>query len=394
VEGLTFDEITSSVTALCARSADPFVAVLEHQRDELVQWLTAITAAPDQVAVPAVPWSSFEPYLPCLLTGNIPDTVNDPYFLGPIQDAVILYSWKHIVDRHLTSPVPRVSTFFSRYLDLIAPAIPTTNYLGFTPPPQLFSNAPFHFPIHGGWLLLPDWFSSFQIDLFVSPQACLWDRVPVDIQDVNFVVSLLRTVADYEALAHHQHTPVLAVSLLKAPAPSTTPPALALRASIAPPQREVIPIKAAPNKRPVLAPAPLAVLHQQIEATKRAHQQAMAALQAKLKSATSSNAAASLPPRHPARRPPPHEVINIDAAVSSPMKGLSFDAFKTSVKQYSPAPAEGGTSDHSNRYSSRQALFAQEQLQPIRWHKAVNGLLSPSRIARVALMNSKRSRVF
>lgn len=74
---------------------------------------------------------------------------------GPIQDAITLYTWHHIVDRYRTLSVVKAAKFFHRYLTLMPLAIHPTLYLGFQPHLTLFPNAPYHFPINGGWPLQP-----------------------------------------------------------------------------------------------------------------------------------------------------------------------------------------------------------------------------------------------
>jgi hypothetical protein len=101
--------------------------------------------------------------------------------------------WKHIVDKYLLSPVAKAVTFFTNYLELIAPALPAISYIGYRAPPELFPNAAFHFPIHRGWPLKPDWLSEFQIAQFISPQAALWAPSIVDIQSTGVVVPALQT---------------------------------------------------------------------------------------------------------------------------------------------------------------------------------------------------------
>jgi hypothetical protein len=45
--------------------------MMDQPRDDFVDWLAAGTAAPDVVAVSAVPWSSFAAEVPCLLTSDL-----------------------------------------------------------------------------------------------------------------------------------------------------------------------------------------------------------------------------------------------------------------------------------------------------------------------------------
>jgi hypothetical protein len=142
--------------------------MMDQRRDDFVDWLATVTA---------VPWLSFAAEVPCLLTGALPAQVEDPELLGTFQDAIVLYAWKHIVDKYLSSPISKAVSFFTTYLDLMASAIPAQSYIqsyiGFKAPPSLFPDAAFHFPIHGGWPLIPDWMSAFQIKHFISPQADL-----------------------------------------------------------------------------------------------------------------------------------------------------------------------------------------------------------------------------
>jgi hypothetical protein len=65
LEGILYDDITASVSALFTRSADHFISLLDTRRDDFVDWLAAVTAAPDVIAaVSAVPWSSFAADVP------------------------------------------------------------------------------------------------------------------------------------------------------------------------------------------------------------------------------------------------------------------------------------------------------------------------------------------
>jgi hypothetical protein len=119
-------------------------------------------------------------------------------------------------------------------------------YLGKHLPPELFLNAPFHFPIHGGWPLISDWCSSFQIKHFVSLQAQFWTSATVNIQDASFEVMPLGTVADEEAAAHQQRNPVLAASLHRTTVPSSHPPASAALVRV--PSHPMVPPPAAPPR--------------------------------------------------------------------------------------------------------------------------------------------------
>jgi hypothetical protein len=127
LEGLSFDDITGAVSAICSRSADSFVSLLEKQRDASVAWLAVATAAPAAIAVSIVPWATFQLALPDITTGTHPAPLDDPEPLGPVQDVITLYAWKHIVDRYLASPVARAVSFFTTYLDLIEAATPNNS---------------------------------------------------------------------------------------------------------------------------------------------------------------------------------------------------------------------------------------------------------------------------
>jgi hypothetical protein len=172
------------------------VSLLEQHRDALVDWLAVVTTAPEQVAVSVIPWARFAKLFPCPLTGDPPDNLEDPDLLGSFQNAVILYGWKHIVDRYLLSNVAKAVQFFNRYLELMTQAIPVISYAGTQLHPTLLPNAPYHFPIHGSWPLIPDWMSTFQIDHLVSPQARLWAPSTLDIQEQSLKAATLRTIAD------------------------------------------------------------------------------------------------------------------------------------------------------------------------------------------------------
>jgi hypothetical protein len=128
-----------------------------------------------------------------------------------VQDAIILYAWKCIINSYLASPVAQAVSLFMAYLDLATTAISSASYFGFQPPPELLPNAPFHFPIHGGWPLTPDWFSKFAIQHFlVSLQVMLWYLLTVGIQATYFVVPfVLQTDADKEPADRCQHTACL-----------------------------------------------------------------------------------------------------------------------------------------------------------------------------------------
>lgn len=381
LDGLTIDDITQSVQALCPRGAEPFVSLLEQRRDDFVAWLAVITAAPDQVAVSAVPWKDFAPYAPNLLTGDLPVMIEEPDLLGPIQDAIVLYAWRHIVDKLISSPVARVATFFHRYLDQVAPAIHATSYVGFQPPPVLYPNVPYHFPIHGGWPLLPDWFSSFIIAPILSPQAKLWAPSPVDIQDATFIASPMETLSDQEAAAHHQRTPQLAASLQRTTGISARVPQSALRS--ASPVRSP---GAAPGGQPAPAtirippalPDPQRHLQDKIREAERSHRQQMETLQAELDASKTTSPTRKEPA--PQRKTLFADQADLD---SQEEPFVPFDAFRI-VPQYSPAAASRSASpSRTDLFSAKQALFAQEQVQSIKWDEATAWTLdSPAQRAR------------
>jgi hypothetical protein len=98
----------------------------------------------------------------------------------------------------------------------MASAIPAQSYISFTAPPSLFPNAAFHFPMHGGWPLIPDcWKSAFQIKHFICPQADLWEPAVINLITKGYAVPVLQTVTDSEAEAHRHRTPPLPTLLLK-----------------------------------------------------------------------------------------------------------------------------------------------------------------------------------
>lgn len=57
-----------------------------------------------------------------MFAGALPTHVEDPELLGSFQDAIVLYAWRHIVDKYLLSSVAKAVSFFTTYLDLMAPA--------------------------------------------------------------------------------------------------------------------------------------------------------------------------------------------------------------------------------------------------------------------------------
>jgi hypothetical protein len=227
---------------------------MDTRRDNFVDWLAAVTAAPAVVAVSAVPWSSFAESVPVCLLVLFPRTWKIQSYSGPSKTPSFYtlgaYAWRHIVDKYLSSSIAIAVSFFTTYLDLMAPAIPAQSYVGFPAPPSLFPSATFQFPIHGGWPLNPDWMSALKLTHFASPQANLWEPSVIDLITPGYVVPVLQTVADSEAAEHRHRTPPLPASLLK-----SQPPALASKvpASTEPLVTSQVP---APTAAPTLAPAP------------------------------------------------------------------------------------------------------------------------------------------
>jgi hypothetical protein len=102
LDDLTFDEILESVKiAFNNKSSSVFIATLKRKRDELTEWLSIATSAPAELSIQAIPWASFAPVLPCVNSGVFPVIVGDPDLLGPIQDMLTLYTWRHIVDYYI-----------------------------------------------------------------------------------------------------------------------------------------------------------------------------------------------------------------------------------------------------------------------------------------------------
>jgi hypothetical protein len=132
LEHLTFDEILESIkVAFNNKSSAVFIATLERNRDELMDWLSVATSAPKDISVQAIPWASFASALPCVNSGVFPEIV-DPDLLGPIQDMLTLYMWRHLVGYYQVAPTARVAQYFHRYIERMRPAIPTTSYMGDT----------------------------------------------------------------------------------------------------------------------------------------------------------------------------------------------------------------------------------------------------------------------
>jgi hypothetical protein len=123
LDGLTDDKLIASVQALSNKGVNAFVEVIENHRDKLTTWLGFAIAAPTELAVQVIPWTAFAPFSPCDLSGCYPETVDDPDLLGPVQDMIVLCAWHHLVDRHLSTTVPKVARFFHHYLALMPPAI-------------------------------------------------------------------------------------------------------------------------------------------------------------------------------------------------------------------------------------------------------------------------------
>lgn len=337
--------------------------LLERRRDDFVNWLAVVTAAPLSVAVSVIPWASFAPILPSLTIGDIPESLEEPELIGPLQDALVLYMWKHIVDKYLSSPVAKAVAFFTTYLELIAPALPAISYLGYRAPPELFPNAAFHFPIHGGWPLKPDWLSEFQISQFVSPQAALWATSIVDIQSAGYEVPILQTLADQEAAEHLQRTPQLPESLKKAADRSKTPPS-ALKPSSSPLPSDP------PQPSPKLSATERAMQKQLADMAANFAKQ-LAAMQVQLQSAPERKSDKTK------KAPGATDIIDIDAEVTSPMKDLKFDPFHI-VKQYSPAISSENPKDRHTLQSAKQALFAQEIMQTTKWSEVLTWSLQSS----------------
>jgi hypothetical protein len=43
-----------------------------------------------------------------MISGTYPEMVDDSDLLGPVQDAIMLYAWKYVVDRYRTSLIVQV----------------------------------------------------------------------------------------------------------------------------------------------------------------------------------------------------------------------------------------------------------------------------------------------
>jgi hypothetical protein len=424
LEGLTVDELLASVQALSNKGVDAFVKVIETHRDELTMWLGVATAAPTKLALQVIPWKAFAPFSPCVLTGAHPETVEDPDLLGPLQDMITLYAWRHLVDRLLSTAIPKVARFFHRYLALMPPAIHPSSYLGFKPDPVMLPNAFYHFPINGGWPFNPNWCATFKNTHFISPQAKLWAPTLVDIQNKQFVAPLMSTFADREAEAHLISTPAMASSLTKAvpasalkiaPVPTALAPVLAPGPAPATALATLAAIATAPAHAPTVAPATAPALataqaadpavapvvdpaqpsvsvaeldpaSASVKAAQQDFDQRLADIEATYRAEVErlrSQKTVSFSPATVRRQ----EVIEIDQHVS-PTRNLPFDAFKT-VRQYSPAfTATGPKGQHngSETFRARQALFANEAAtQQIRWHESHGwSLESPADRARCA----------
>jgi hypothetical protein len=187
LENLTFDEILESVkVAFNNKSSTVFIATLERHRDELTDWLSVATSASEEISVQVIPWASFAPVLPCVNSGVFPEIVDEPDLLGPIQDMITLYTWRHIVDYYQIAPTARVAQYFHRYIERMRPAIPPTSYMGDQLDPVVLPNVPYHFPINGGWPFDPDWCDTFKMHHFTSPQAKLWAPSMIDVQHPPF----------------------------------------------------------------------------------------------------------------------------------------------------------------------------------------------------------------
>jgi hypothetical protein len=78
LDGLSFKDITEAVTAICSKSAEQFVSLLERSRDDFINWLAVVTAAPAFVAVSVIPWSTFSPVLPSITIGDLPESLDEP----------------------------------------------------------------------------------------------------------------------------------------------------------------------------------------------------------------------------------------------------------------------------------------------------------------------------
>jgi hypothetical protein len=236
-------------------------------------------------------------------------------------------------------------------------------------------NAPFHFPIHGGWPLLPDWFGELILSPFVSSQAMLWAQSPVDLQVPAFVAPMLRTVADRAADEHCQRTPPLPASLQRASS-SSQPPSSALKA---------------PAPEPASIQLPEARLQQQIADMEENFRKQMTAMKDQF--AQTSNMPYSPPQHERSNQPAPQlEIIDI-TGVESPMKDLSFDAFRQ-VKQYSPAKL---LLDHHRPEIStalNKRFFFRNLSNRLDGKTSSLGRSNHLRIERDVLMNSNPSAVY
>jgi hypothetical protein len=105
---------------------------------------------------------------------------------------ITLYAWRHLVDRHLSTAIPKVTRFFHRYLlALMPPAIHPSSYLGFKPNPVMLPNAFYHFPINGGWPFNPDWCATFKLNSFRTEHNSLQIKLKRRLQFLHQLLRLL-----------------------------------------------------------------------------------------------------------------------------------------------------------------------------------------------------------
>jgi len=207
----TIPDLVATVKGVNSKSGERFGATLTTITSDLTTWLAAAQDDPDAFAVEAVPWASFAPYFPDLLTGSVPTAVDDEELLAPILDAVTRYTWRLVVDRLITSTVARPLSAFYAYLAHMASAIPEMACFGGKLDPRVFPQVPYLFPIHGGWPFGADWITLLQAQHLVSVTAALWVPSVIDLQTAGFTASLLSTLADKDAQDHLARTPTLAL---------------------------------------------------------------------------------------------------------------------------------------------------------------------------------------
>jgi hypothetical protein len=67
LDGLSFEDITEAATALCSKSVEQFMSLLERRRDDFVNWLAVVTATPASVSVQSFPGQVLLHSYPALL---------------------------------------------------------------------------------------------------------------------------------------------------------------------------------------------------------------------------------------------------------------------------------------------------------------------------------------